>query len=148
MDSKKYEWTEFSFEYPGDGTIIEMPQPDGTMQVRFKNKEDNKTAIRIEVEPLTGSKSAEDLAKDAFQDRDDFVKDAKELAPHELKDTKEKGWRVRKWMLDGAQYLGIFDYAFLEGKGKRYRIYYFTTAKLFDSGQAAFEQIVKTFEIK
>jgi hypothetical protein len=148
MTDKTYDCKEYHFDYPADGIIFEIPRSDGGKDVRFQNKEDNATAIWIEIEPVTGKGTAEEYAKAAFQDRVDAAKDAVDVAPYELKDAKEKGWRLRKWMVDGGKLPGIFEYAYLGGKGRMYRIYYYAPVKLFYSGQKPFNQIVETFTIK
>ncbi len=148
MTEKVYDCKDYSFEYPSDGFIYELPRPDGAVDVRFQNKEDNSTAIWIDIEPMPGKKGAETQAKAAFRDRLDAVKDAVDLAPYEVKGAREKGWRLRKWMVDGGKLPGIFDYAFLEGKGRLFRIYYYAPVKLFYSGQEPMNQIVETFTIK
>ncbi len=137
-----------SFECPEEGAVSLSELPGGKKMVRYHTKKDNKIAVMIDIQAEERYKKAEEAAKNNFHNRLNATKDAVDVAPHELENSKEKGWRLRKWMVDGSRFLGIIDCAFLQKGEKIYKISYFAPVKLFYSGQKAFNQIVETFEIK
>ncbi len=148
MTTFNYNKPEISFDYPDEGVIFEFDESDGMNVVRFQTKRDNKTAVRIQIRRFTRSKEAKEAASNLFADRLKALRDAVDLAPYALENTKEKGWRLRKWMVDGGRILGIIDCAFLQRGEKIFKVSYFAPVRKFYSGQMAFNVIVSTFEIK